>query len=412
MGHETWKASHGWLDRFKQRNNICFKTVCGESASVSDVAVKEWHKEVLSKILDKFKPCDIYNADETGLFWQCLPNKTMDFKGNKCHGGKKSKERVTLLLAGNMDGSDKIKPLIIGKSENPRCFKNLNRSSLPVDYKSQSNSWMTGDIFTSWLRKLDRHLQFEKRKIALIIDNCRAHPRVEGLQAITVYFLPPNATSKLQPLDQGIIQAFKIHYRKALVCNYLLAVEEKRSYKPTLLDAIMYARAAWNSVSPKTIQNCWFHCIFPEISDEEFHQQCLIAQEIKEPQSEIGLEAMADEIADSIGIARDEFSNYVHVDDDANAYGELTDEEIIQSVTTKQIQSCKQDDDDDDDDQPITIPSYSEMAECIKKMKLFVASVDGAEHMYENVSAFESFVTNQHRSKQKQTDITSYFLQK
>ncbi|KAL3842515.1 hypothetical protein ACJMK2_020519 [Sinanodonta woodiana] len=99
------------------------------------------------------------------------------------------------------------------------------------------------------------------------------------------------------------------------------------------------------------------------------------------------------------------------MDDDANAYGELTDEEIIQSVTTKQIQSCKQDD-EDDDDQPITIPSYSEMAECIKKMKLFVASVEGAKHMYENVSAFESFVTNQHRSKQKQTDITSYFLQK
>ncbi|KAL3889742.1 hypothetical protein ACJMK2_002071 [Sinanodonta woodiana] len=170
----------------------------------------------------------------------------------------------------------------------------------------------------------------------------------------------------------------------------------------------MYACAAWNSLSPKTITNCWFHCIFPEISDGEFYQQCLFAQEIKEPQSEIGLKAMANEIADSIGIALDEFSNYVHVDDDANAYGELTDEEKIQSVTTKQIQSCKQ----DDDDEPITIPSYSEMAECIKKMELFVASVDGAEHMYENVSAFKSFVTNQHRSKQKQTDITSYFLQK
>ncbi|KAL3889606.1 hypothetical protein ACJMK2_001942 [Sinanodonta woodiana] len=122
----------------------------------------------------------------------------------------------------------------------------------------------------------------------------------------------------------------------------------------------MYACAAWNSLSPKTIINCWFHCIFPEISDGEFHQQCLIAQQIREPLSEVGLEAMADDIADSIDIVRDEFSNYVHVDDDANAFGELTDEEIIQSVTTKQIQSCKDDDDDDDDDddgEPITIPS-------------------------------------------------------
>ncbi|KAK3598733.1 hypothetical protein CHS0354_016843 [Potamilus streckersoni] len=185
----------------------------------------------------------------------------------------------------------------------------------------------------------------------------------------------PNRKKKFDDVEEATLKWFnglkmsvpKISQKMALVSSNRLRNLQKtwdtKHGKHHMADAIMYAHAAWNSASPKTIQNGWFHCIFLKISDEEFHQQCLIAQEIKKPQSEIGLEAMADEIADSIGIAWDEFSNYVHVDDDANAYGELTDEEIIQLVTTKQIQSCKQ----DDDDQPITIPSYSEMAESKKK---------------------------------------------
>jgi hypothetical protein len=37
-----------------------------------------------------------------------MPNKTLQLKGEKCHGGKKSKERLTDLATSNMDGSEKI----------------------------------------------------------------------------------------------------------------------------------------------------------------------------------------------------------------------------------------------------------------------------------------------------------------
>ena len=41
-------------------------------------------------------------------------------------GGKKSKN---LLVMANMDGSDKRKLLVIGKSLKPRCFKGVNLNS-------------------------------------------------------------------------------------------------------------------------------------------------------------------------------------------------------------------------------------------------------------------------------------------
>ncbi|GBN85688.1 hypothetical protein AVEN_156698-1 [Araneus ventricosus] len=65
---------------------------------------------------------------EIGLFFQCLPNKTAAFKGEECHGGKQSKLRVTVLLAANQSGKEKLPPLVIGRSKKPsqgiiRSFK-------------------------------------------------------------------------------------------------------------------------------------------------------------------------------------------------------------------------------------------------------------------------------------------------
>jgi hypothetical protein len=51
---------------------------------------------------------DIYNADETGLFFDLQPGKTFTFLGDFCHGGKKSKQWVIVLLTCNADGSNKL----------------------------------------------------------------------------------------------------------------------------------------------------------------------------------------------------------------------------------------------------------------------------------------------------------------
>ena len=93
---------------------------------------------------------------------------------------------------------------VIRKSAKPRCFKNVK--NLPCRYRSQNKSWIDGNLFTEWVRQLDNKFVAESRKIALIIDNCPAHPRTDNLQAIELIFLTPNRTSKTQPVDQGVIR--------------------------------------------------------------------------------------------------------------------------------------------------------------------------------------------------------------
>ena len=65
---ENFKASDGWLDRWKKRFNVSFKTVSGESNACTDEMVAPWEQNTLPTVLSKYDLNHIYNADEFGLF--------------------------------------------------------------------------------------------------------------------------------------------------------------------------------------------------------------------------------------------------------------------------------------------------------------------------------------------------------
>ena len=72
-------------------------------------------------------------------FFLNLPlDRTLAFKGDKCHGEKRGKQRVTVLLCVNSDGSEKLLPLTVGKFARPRCIKNVG--TLPTKYANNNMS--------------------------------------------------------------------------------------------------------------------------------------------------------------------------------------------------------------------------------------------------------------------------------
>ena len=68
---------HRMVGKIKQRHSIVFRRVTGEEGSVSEDMVRDWKSHQLPSLLEEFSPDDIFNADETGLFWKCLPDKTL-----------------------------------------------------------------------------------------------------------------------------------------------------------------------------------------------------------------------------------------------------------------------------------------------------------------------------------------------
>ena len=305
----------------------------------------------MPKLIENYREEDIFNADETGLFYRCLPDKTLAFKGEKCHGGKHSKERITLLLAANMNGSEKIKPLLIGKSAKPRCFRGINW--LPVDYKSNSKAWMTSALFEEWFIKLDRRFKAEKRKVLMFIDNCPSHPPdlKNKLTSIELKFFPPNMTSKLQPLDQGIIKNLKTHYRRRILTKIINVMERnKQMPKLNLLDCVTEISKAWDlDVKQQTITNCFKKAGFGQTSlwDEEDNQPLIFFRDRANTSSEntteddASLESEFQRWLTLCGLSSslEDYENFINVDDDICTWNFPNDEDIINNYQLPQEQN-------------------------------------------------------------------------
>lgn len=69
-----FEGSMGSLDRFKERNYIYFKTVYGESGNVDGKAAGVLKSDV-QEMIEEIPAKDIFNVDEMGLLYKCIPNK-------------------------------------------------------------------------------------------------------------------------------------------------------------------------------------------------------------------------------------------------------------------------------------------------------------------------------------------------
>ncbi|UYV80385.1 hypothetical protein LAZ67_19000038 [Cordylochernes scorpioides] len=341
MRKTEFKASSGWLDGFKERNKISFKTICGESGAVNLQVAEQWKNNLRELIQDK-DARDVFNVDETGLFFKCTPDKTLAFKHEKCHGGKLSKERVTLLVGANMDGSEKLPLLMIGKAANPRCFKNVKTK--PVDYANSARAWMTSYLFEKWLLNLDKRFTKEKRK----------------------------------PMDKGVIKNLKHFYRRFLVENILTGDSEALKIKLDVLQASRLCKKAWDQVTSETIKHCFKKAGFVKKEEDEENADDIIAETMPS----------VDGWEDVISNPTISYDDFLNVDDDVAVCGEITDADIIAEVLNHNIEKQDGDEASGDEDESsvageMNVPSAAEATNYIMQLRrFFETSLRGSLNAY------------------------------
>lgn len=348
FGHTDWKCTRGFVHRFCGRYNILSKKVCGEALDCPDT--ETFITDTLLPLLQDYHPDNVYNADETAFVFKMMPQRMYAFKREKVQGGSTSKDRLTLMLCCNMTGSHKVKPMVIGKAKCPAILKryNLTTKDLPVDYYHNTKGWMTGPIFHEWLSKWNLKLVRQQRKILLLIDNAPSHI-VQDYSNIRVQFLPPNTTSKLQPLNQGIIRSVKCSYRRMLAELYLQGIENKEDAKQIIKQKFNFKNAcdmvdkAWKKVSPITIQNCFGKAGFITT---------VPAREEEMPHPDTDTWTHIQQTLD-VHMPFDEFAT---ADDSVETTDHLTEEEIVRQVQLDNMSeshitvSDESDLDDDDND--------------------------------------------------------------
>ncbi|XP_058443691.1 tigger transposable element-derived protein 1-like [Malaya genurostris] len=148
----SFTASKGWFYKFMQRNSIRNVKLKGESAS-ADTTAADHFKKTFMKIVDdgSYHADQIFNADETGLFWKKMPSRTFIAKSEqKASGFKAAKDRITLMFCCNASGDRMLKPLLIHKAKRPRALKNVQPKDYPVHWMSNRKAWMTKELFEQW----------------------------------------------------------------------------------------------------------------------------------------------------------------------------------------------------------------------------------------------------------------------
>lgn len=391
-----FNASNGWLEKFLSRNLIVFKTNQGEAKDINLEELSCWQESQIQNALKEYQASDIFNVDETALFWRLLPNKTLAFKGERCTDGKQSKERITVLVGANMTGDEKLPLLVIGKSLKPRCFKNSN---LPVQYNANKKAWMTANIFEEWLKVWDCKLRQNRRKIILFIDNCTAHPAHLNLRNIKLKFFPPNTTAVSQPMDQGIIKNLKIHYKRYLLRRKIVSIENKMEFTFNLLDALHLLRRAWDDVTAETINRCFEKAKFITNRD-------LIEDDVQIDNAELieswELLIKNAEIEKSIAL-----NDYIHADNDIITSGLLSLNDIVASLTETSSSSEENNEMEIKEEELISI-SNKEAQKALDIVRRYVEKNFNDPKVLKLVDNLDDALIIQSRKEMKQKSLFDY----
>lgn len=256
---EIPELSDRWLGRFKKRFHIKQRVQHGEAASVPESAEAEMR--AVRTLCGDYQEDDIYNMDETGLFWRQSPS--IGLTSQIQPGRKKDKTRITLTICTNYTGSDRFPIWFIGKAQVPHALRGVNFTAMGAVWRANKKAWMNQFIMKEWLDHFYRHIG-TTRHVLLLMDNFKSHSA--GLQLnppppnIRIQWLPANATSKFQPLDQGIIQNLKIHYKRQWLRFMIYHYEQDNDpiKRMNLFHTCSWLIRAWNDdVSNTTIYNCF-----------------------------------------------------------------------------------------------------------------------------------------------------------
>ena len=407
----AFTASKGWLEKFKQTYGLRETRITGEADDILRMTIQSWI-ERLPELTAEYELKDLWNMDKLGLFFKALPEKGLVQKSKKCKGGKKSKQRFTAAFFVAADGSKVSQPIVIWKSKSPRCFKNIQDKNRPsmVYYFSNDKAWMRTEIMEVVLGLLDRKVQLEGRKVILFLDNAPCHPETlqSRLKNIKLIFLPKSTTSRLQPLDAGIIRAFKCKYRKLLMKYVVARIDEGKNASEIIKDvniaqAIHWLQVAWKDISKETILHCFQKCGFEKLEchsvsgegevDEEF--ESLVAQ-LRED-DDITVEdfiTFDDNLTTSIG----------QINTDMVDWRQQAREDAIQEVIS--------DDDDDDDEEDHTPQQRLSATQALQNLDelLRFSLTQNNESLTTLITEATETVETMKLSSLKQSSIRNFFV--
>ena len=303
---------------------------------------------------------------------------------------------------------------VIGKSKEPRCFNGVR--NLPCRYRAQAKSWMDNFLFEEWGKELDKRFVREDRKVALIIDQCQTPTRIEGLNAVELIFLPPNTTSKTQPMDQRVIRSVKAIYRKKIIQRIIREVNAGKGIpKISMLDAMQLLQSAWSEIKETAVQNCFRKAGISERAAEEAHgdrdDQFKDVTAEDDIELDEAIEGLRTKLPEEVPLQYDAAALIDFDEEIATSGDSPTDADILASARGELPPDEEEKDDIEVEEEPPACPASFEVDKAITTLQQLALFCDNGIEMQEMVEKVNMLTKKEFSIRKKQSTITNYFKQ-
>lgn len=250
-----------------------------------------------------------------------------------------------------------------------------------------------------------------RKVVLLLLDNFSAHvaaynelstlPEGYRLQNTEVVWLPPNLTSKAQPLDQVIIASFKAIYKRCWLRFIAEEFElEREPYKTmNLLKAFRFIRRSWHEVSSQTIANCWYHALLQQAQQpiQQQEAQAEVQQRLQNLHSQSRIQTMMD------------IHSIINPPEEAVEDSEEASFEAIAQQFEPQAEEAADDDDEVVEQLPKVTPL--EAVQLLRRLRLHEEqSTDSTGDWLKGLDQYEKVLQKRYRDFLQQGQIDRYCI--
>ena len=344
---DVFKASWEWRKSFLKRHSLSFRArtrqgqVTPEDAQAQvEAFAREVQQTMESKNISK-----VYNADQTAVFFEYLPKKTITGRGCKtvwvrCAG--KEKERVTAMLLGDSDGN-KYAPFVIVKCqpsavpetavENTvkrngfgiRLWRTMRelQDECGLQLYANSRGWWNENMSLRFLNYHFGERTSESDPVLLLLDDFSAHwtdKVVQKAKELNVVMLrvPAGCTAVCQPADiswnrplkQRLRLKWMAHIQEELRAH--TPSEPFRMKAPTRDTVFRWLSDAWAQLTRSVIASGFSRLLRavtanePEVPPVDCNAIVAILEELRVLDPEVGQVADDDDVVDAIVQEEDE----------------------------------------------------------------------------------------------------------
>ncbi|ETL33624.1 hypothetical protein L916_13943 [Phytophthora nicotianae] len=217
----------------------------GRSKFAPETSVISTPDHLKAAVMDVL-PENVYWLHETRLFY------AMSLDRQALPTGHHPEKKLTMLLAVNADGSDRLNPYFVGPHPLP-IDPNANAEEKPFQFTCNHKAWMPPMLLQKWMRALDWQMRVTDRHIVLIVDSVSAMTVQKlTLTNVKMHFVERNHAGELcvRPLEMGIVSSVKRRYRHQLL-DYALDRREEGQldiYDVPLQKVVEWVARGWQQI--------------------------------------------------------------------------------------------------------------------------------------------------------------------